>query len=159
MEKITLYRITVAGLLLLNLVLVAFLWFGRPNAGPPPFRAVERFDLSEEQSKQFFKSAGAHRATMRQVNGEQRDVLREYFKTLKVPANNTPIPVPPEVLRLEEQKVQATYDHFLAVKGLLNPEQRNEYPSFIDYVIERVVEKGQRKPPPQRSEKKSGPKD
>lgn len=159
MEKITLYKITIGGLLLLNLVLVAFLWFGRPNAGQPPFRADERFDLNQEQKVQFFKSVESHQTNLQRIGGEQRDMLRDYFKTLKTPTNNTSIPVPSGFLLLEGQKIEASYDHFLEVKGILNPEQLKEYPDFIEYVIKRVVEKSQKNSPPLRDGSPPMPKD
>jgi hypothetical protein len=153
MEKVTLYKISIGGLLLLNFVLVAFLWFGRPNPEQPPLRAVERFDLSQEQNDQFFKSVEAHQADLQRIREEQRGMLRDYFEALKVPTNNTSIPVPPEILGLERQKIQASYDHFLEVKGLLTPKQLAEYPDFIDYVIKRVIEKNQKNLPPRRKGK------
>ena len=141
MEKSTLYKITIGALVALNLVLVAFLWFGRPTPPLQPFHATERFELDDNQDKQFMASVKVHKLEMQRIDGEQRKILRDYFGTLKGPENSASTPVPPELLRLEEQKIQATYDHFLAVKGFLKPEQLGEYPAFIDFVIQRVVEK------------------
>ncbi|TXF86295.1 hypothetical protein FUA23_19440 [Neolewinella aurantiaca] len=150
MEKVTLYKFTIAGLLLLNLILVAFLWFGRPSAQFGPGTFEEPFGLNEQQKSEFFESVEKHKAITQQVNMNQREILKNYFGALKDPTVFTSQPVPPEIISLEEQKIQSTYDHFLAVKNILTPEQLSEYPGFIDHVIRQVLKRGQQKPKPGR---------
>ncbi len=146
MEKITLYKIAVGCLIVLNLILVAFLWFGRPKAQHPPFRASEQFEMDEAQNKLFRNSVDLHKEGMNRINREQRLLLAEYFNQLKEPASTSLPPLPKKVLELEEQKILATYRHFYEVKNMLTTEQLNEYPDFVDYVINRVIRKEERKP-------------
>ncbi len=148
MEKITLYKIAIAGLVVLNLVLVFFLWAGRPRSGQAHFRALESFGLTQDQRESFQKSVKAHQAILQQIETAQKPILKEYFESLKVTPTASALPVPTTVLELEEQKIQATYQHFLAVKDILNPDQLGEYPAFIDFVIRQVVERKEKRPPP-----------
>jgi hypothetical protein len=55
-----------------------------------------------------------------------------------------------EVLRLEQQKIVATYQHFEAVKGILRDDQRVGFEAFVNQALGRILLKSQENRPPPR---------
>ncbi|MEL7159741.1 MAG: hypothetical protein AAFN92_03210, partial [Bacteroidota bacterium] len=139
-------RVATLTLLLLNFVLLGFLFLGSkpPPKSPPSVRANERFDLDPEQHERFLQSADVHRAEMRRISAEQRQLLREYFGTLGLTTH--PTSLPERITELEAEKITGTYDHLLRVKQLLRPDQLKEFPRFMEHVQERILGKREKKP-------------
>ncbi|MDP5140489.1 MAG: hypothetical protein NWP83_08470, partial [Spirosomaceae bacterium] len=65
----------IAGLLLLNVTLLGFIWIKKPNAQPPTF-LEEKLNFSAEQKQQFEELKAEHRSSMESIKNEI-DVLKE----------------------------------------------------------------------------------
>ena len=93
--------------------------------------AVDRLGLDDKQHALFLASAKAHQENMRQINSQQREILQEYFQGLTSDNTTSTPKLPPEYLALNAEKVTTTYQHFLAVKELLRPEQAHLYTPWV----------------------------
>lgn len=151
MEKVTLYKTAIGGLLLLNLILVSFLWLGRPGAKRGNLQsAVEGFEMTKSQNEEFLTSVDLHQTTIRQLEEEQRELVRSYFDQLKSDTVANFEQPPAALLNLEQRKIGRTYRHFLDLKKILNPEQLEYYPTFLDSALRMILDKSKKKPPPRR---------
>lgn len=150
MDKLRVFQIATIGLLLLNIVLMAFIFFAPRPSGGPPLRAEQRFGFDKAQDEQFFNLAQAHQRQMRAANDQQTELLQAYFLQLTTDDADNPGPLPPGVATLEAEKINSTYQHFLDIKKMLRPEQQAAFPSFVNDALERILLKksrGQRPPP------------
>jgi Spy/CpxP family protein refolding chaperone len=150
MEKLKVYQITAGVLLLLNLVLLAFIFVPGLGRNGGPGNAIKALDMTGEQHDKFLTLAQAHSDGMREFNRDQRELLRQYFAPLATDAGKNPGPLPEGILRLEEEKIASTYQHLLEVKGILTPEQKEKFPNFVDQSLRRILggqnKRGPRKP-------------
>ena len=152
MDKLKVFQIATVGLLLLNIILMAFIFLARPprGGGKPP-RAAERLGLDEVQNDQFRELAKAHQRQMRTTNDRQTELLQAYFLQLTTDSAATPGPLPAGVATLEQEKINSTYQHFLEIKKILRPEQQAAFPGFIDNMLQRILlKKSKNRPPPPR---------
>lgn len=147
MEKLKVYQIAAAALLVLNTALLAFIILAPKGEGAgKQFRIIDQLEMTREQHEQFLASADAHRTNMESVNKRQRELLRDYFRTLPNAQADEPAALPAEVLRLEEEKITSTYQHLLEVKGFLTPGQMDNYPAFVDGAMQRILGRQQKRP-------------
>ena len=144
MTKLKVYQLTALGLLLLNLVLLAFIGFAPARADDAPRRAIDAIGLDAKQQEQFIAYAQAHQAQMREYNARQNDLLEAYFRQLTTAYAATPGPPPAAVQDIERQKIVSAYQHFLEVKELLRPEQEENFPAFVDAVLGQILLEQQR---------------
>jgi len=139
MEKLTVYKLAALLLLVLNLGLLAFLFFGphtSQGAGAPALKVLQ-FD--DQQHEAFKALAQVHRAEMRDLTDRQRALLREHFRQLSTDQAETPLPLPPDFAELEQEKIGSTYHHFIDVKKILRPEQREHFPQFVEQAVSRIL--------------------
>lgn len=150
MDKLRVFQIATIGLLLLNVVLLAFIFFAPRPGGGNPLRASERFGFDEAQNEQFLNLARTHQGKMREANDQQTELLQTYFLQLTTDSAESPGPLPAGVASLEADKINSTYQHFLDIKKMLRPEQQAAFPSFVRDALERILlkkDKNQRPPP------------
>lgn len=149
MDKLRVFQIATIGLLLLNVVLMAFIFFApRPGGGASPLGPREDLGLDEVQHERFLTLARAHQRQMRTANDRQTELLQAYFLQLNTDSADSPGPIPPEVAVLEREKITSTYQHLLDLKKMLRPEQQAEYPAFVDAALERILLRKSDVPPP-----------
>ncbi|TRX49026.1 periplasmic heavy metal sensor [Fulvivirga sp. M361] len=142
------YTIGFFVLLVVNAFL-AFLIIKRPPHPAAPRDAKDRIsqelNLSEEQKTLFFKMARAHGQQMREIRGEQRAVIKEYFSQLSnKPLGNAKEETLVQILALEEKKLKTTYAHFEELRAICTEDQLARYDEIINEMIYRLL--GQNRP-------------
>ncbi|MCP9236282.1 hypothetical protein [Lewinella sp. JB7] len=146
MNKLQAYRWATAGLLIVNLVLLAVVFFGPAPRGGPHASAREILGLDDDQHAEFLRLAGTHRQNMQALNDRQTQLLRTYLEQLAT-VSDVP-PVPGEVCSVETEKVRLTYRHLNDIKQLLTAEQMTAYPVFIEDILQRILLQQEKNPPP-----------
>lgn len=153
MDKLKFYRYSALGLLVLNLAIMAFFFLYRPMAGgpmgPPQPTHVE-LDFDEQQKEAFHDLVETHQAEMQRINRQQKELLAEYFNTLSESQMDSSVMVPQRYTDLEAEKISATYEHFLQVKALLNAEQQQKFPTFVERTLKNILGRGGNRPPNRR---------
>jgi hypothetical protein len=126
--------------LLLNSVLLGWLWFGarRPDfprhAHGPVGMATEILNLDLRQQKAFQESARRHHQRMVQINEER---VRLFFELPEnVAVDSLSAETEASLIRLEQQRWKATRRHFSEVKILLRPEQLPRFEDFCKAVLQ-----------------------
>ncbi len=139
MTQLKVYQLTALGLLVLNLALLAVIAFAPAHADDAPQRAIDTIGLDAEQHERFITYADAHQDQMREYNARQNELLEAYFRRLTTPSAADAGPPPAAVQDIERQKIVSTYEHFLEVKALLRPEQEEQFPAFVDAVLQQIL--------------------
>ncbi|MEL6989221.1 MAG: hypothetical protein AAGK97_15520 [Bacteroidota bacterium] len=150
MKQLQFYKYATIALLLLNLAMIAFFFLTKPKPikkeitfnGPH-----ELLSLDEEQEKAFLNLAKDHKAELKNINKNQQRLLSEYFKKL----NNNNVQTDSlmdQVIALEKNKIESTYQHFTDIKQILNPNQLDQYDKFVEAALSRILKTSSRTPPP-----------
>ncbi len=144
MKQLQFFKYATISLILLNVILLGFLLFKRP---PFPHKkdnnqknAKEYLNLSKEQNESFLKLANQHIQDMKDLNEQQRDLLKVYFEGLVYPNDNhTQDSILLKVQDVERTKIESTYQHFTDVKKLLDPDQHKGFEVFLNHAIDRIL--------------------
>lgn len=140
MNKLKVYQIATVGLLLLNVILLAFIIFApRPGGNGRPVRVMDHFGFDAAQDEKFQDLAETHKEQMRTANDQQAELLQQYFLQLTSDDAANPGPLPPGIGTLEQEKINSTYEHFLDIKKMLRPEQQAAFPSFVEAALDRIL--------------------
>ncbi len=160
MKENKFYKIAFVLMLLLNIVVLGYLFLskpkrpsfedGRPNRPANPIaigfeHASKTMNLDDSQLENFRKLVTKHKGEMKDINERQRDILKPLFKD----SNNTDSFSLEKLGNLEQEKVQLTLDHFKDIKKILREEQYEGFDSFKNTVSIRLLSDG-KKPPPRR---------
>ena len=125
----------VAGLLLINLSLVAFLALRKPMPPPggspdregPKKLIIDKLDFTAEQTAQYEQLIKQHQTEIRQLNDEISRTKNRLYRTL---AGDNQSPKDSLINRLGalQRQVETThYNHFLALKKLCTPSQQGNF--------------------------------
>ncbi len=156
MTQIKFYRLLVAGLLLLNILVLAFFLFNqsepRPERGPRAagFQAeVPRIlELDSAQQLTFSALAEQHNQQIAAINEEQQKLLLPYFESIadsSVDLENELVQT--RFQQLELEKLIVTRQHFIEVKNILNPPQYPLFDALMEKITDRVVGNRNKKRP------------
>ena len=155
MSKSSLYKFAAIGLLLLNLVLLAYLLFGGFNKhhAPPPGgmmnAAKKEMNLTNEQHEVFLKSAKKHQRDISRLEERQAALSHQYFLQEETSGPETQDSLLAQVATLEKEKIERTRQHFAEIKAMLKPAQVAGYEKFLQKVLGRIFKnKKQALPPP-----------
>lgn len=138
MTKTRMLTIAVAGLLLVNFGLLAFLVFSRPGnsfrgTGPrhgtegPKEIIIKKLDFNKEQVAAYEQLIDGHKANIQKLNDEVRNTKNKLYATL---ANDTALSADSLTNRLGTLQVQIEklhYDHFAAIAKLCGPDQKDKF--------------------------------
>lgn len=154
MNKTKLLLICVVGLVVLNLGLLAFLWFrpGHPHHGGGPGKfIVEELKFDEKQQAAFEKLKEQHRTHMDANISRFMHLNDELFALLgKDGVDSAAVKIISDSIAwLHGDMARITYDHFLQVRALCTPEQLKKFKEIIPEVGKRMRPPGP-PPPPQK---------
>lgn len=157
MNQLTFYKYAAGGLLLLNMVIISFFLFTKPNLplhGPPPSsfqkEVIDVLHLDAQQTNMFKALAKEHNQKITVLKEQQQTLLLPYFESLA----NTSIQIEKEDVlnqfqQLEKEKIEVTHQHFQEIKNLLNESQLPHFKDFLDKFIDRLILSDKNnKPPP-----------
>lgn len=146
MDKLKFYKIATGCLLLLNIGILAFFFFTKPDRKPPrgnlrfQNEAIRILDLNKDQEQQFLKLVEVHGQQILSKDNELKELLKSYFKALKndSPSNNEET-ILSRIQATEALKLKLTYQHFKEVKSLLKQDQLDRYKTFVDEAMNKVI--------------------
>lgn len=163
MKQLKFFKISLIALVLLNLAMMGYLFYGqnsKPSFQPPPHhpgpghqpfeRAIKSLDLDIEQEAQFRELVKEHHKTIGLIDDQQRELLTPYFESLvDTEQSISTDSLLSDIQVLEAQKIETTYNHFVDVKALLREDQFSDYEKFIQKAIHNLVMKPKkdRRPP------------
>lgn len=154
MEKSKLLTIAVLGLLLLNLGILAMIWFrpGPPH-GPgerPDAFLIRELSLNAEQVAKFQELKEAHHSAMVELQKKDRHLHDEFFQLLKgdTPDRSGAIALSDSMSAIRVQMEMLTFDHFAEVRKLCTPEQQKKFSEIIDDMFRRITRPPGGPPPP-----------
>lgn len=141
MEQLKFYKYATIILVVLNLSMIAFFFIIRPKGKPHKGRnVVEILKLDKTQDDTFLKYADTHKASMKELDEQQKALLKTYFQTL---TDTTNLTITDSLLMkvqiLEKQKIESTYEHLEEVRTILNEEQLPYYQEFMNNVYNRIL--------------------
>jgi len=162
MNQVKFYKLAIGGLLLLNLAVLAFFIITKPKphrGGPHHHHepsqhgfepeAITILDLDEEQISNFKNLANNHAHKMTSITENQQKLLLPYFESISDPVievdNDQTLNL---IQKLELEKIQATRQHLLDVKNLLNKDQQSRFNKFAEKIIAKILKQGKKKPLP-----------
>jgi Spy/CpxP family protein refolding chaperone len=157
-SKIKLLVGTTVLLIILNVIIVGFIWFGahaprplRDGRGPGPDRAeliIHELKLDETQRKQFEQLRDEHHHIIMAVNEKDRRTHQALFDLVKNGQDNTAASdsLINEIAENKKQIEQATYHHLAEVRKICTPEQQK----IFDDIIINLFRRGPDGPPPGR---------
>jgi len=162
MNQVKFYKLAIGGLLLLNLAVLAFFIITKPKphrGGPPHLQvpsqhgfeseAITILDLDKKQISKFKNLANNHAHKMTSITENQQKLLLPYFESI----SDRVIEVENDktlnlIQQLELEKIQATRQHLLDVKNLLNKDQQPRFNKFAEKIIDKILKQGKKKPIP-----------
>lgn len=156
MKTIKVYKIGLAAMVILNIVLVSLFVQDRPPrrpnraSSPVMARIIDQLQLDEKQQERFAEMAKTHQETLRRLQRMQKELVREYLAHLK----EVEIPEEAEnrlldqIQALEVKKVQLTYNHLNELKGICSPSQSQRFAALVDELSESLLSREKAPPPP-----------
>jgi hypothetical protein len=139
------YKIIIICLLLLNIGILSWIWFGAPSKHRHPERPdkiiVDRLKLDEQQQNQFESLRDEHHNQMMSIQGEDGRLHDALFALLK----KEPVDTIAEVVLLRQlqdndiKKDQVTFEHFRKLRAILKPEQKLLFDNFISELSRQIM--------------------
>ena len=151
------WKWTVAILFLLNIALLATIWF-KPSGekvremheGERPNEFIQRnLHFSREQLKVFDILRERHHDSVVILQREGEQLRRQYFENLQHPesADSTRLQVLSSAIGRNQQEIEiVTYRHFRQVRALCDDKQKLVFDNIITEVLKRMS--GHHGPPP-----------
>lgn len=148
MKKETLLIVLVALLVVLNLGTLGFLLLGNsrhPHPPRPDKLIIERLELSQEQIVAFEALKKEHRSGINALNQQSKVLYQSYFAILKQDQPNLAQADSIEQLlaQVQAQKDSVTFDHFIKLRALCQPQQKPLFDGLVDELGDILV----RQPP------------
>ncbi|MEM1323182.1 MAG: hypothetical protein AAGG75_23150 [Bacteroidota bacterium] len=145
------YKYAAIVLFVLNLLVLAFVFWG--PKGPPPMGpgqgAQEMLQLDDQQHEAFLKLAEVHSEAIKELEKEQRRLLRPYFNSLTDATAPSDLDALMQGVQLaERRKITLTYQHFQEIKLLLRPEQQPAFKGFMNHMLKILLLEQQQHPKP-----------
>ncbi|MEM6342991.1 MAG: hypothetical protein AAF927_03890 [Bacteroidota bacterium] len=150
MNQIKFYRLVIAGLLLLNILVLAFFLLiqsePRPDRAPRPAgfqtEVPRLLELDSTQQLTFDDLAEQHNQQVAAINLQQQELLLPFFESIadsSLDFDNELIQT--QFQQLELEKLVVTRQHFIDVKNILYPQQFPLFKDLMRKITDRVVGK------------------
>lgn len=137
MNKIKFLMVIVVGLCLVNIGLMAFIFFRQPPMpgdemhGPPGIQSedrprhliIKRLDFDEAQVRQYDTLIEAHRAAVRNLEDSIRTAKNQLYATLNENGAIAKNSLVAKLASLQQQMELVHYSHFEDIKKLCRPDQ------------------------------------
>lgn len=150
----TVWKWLIGGLVLCNLALIGVVWL-RPqpqtiyNQMSPeghdrrgPIRFDKELNLTKEQQARFDQMRKDQQQAIDSIKRQARMVRDSFFSTMSSPVQDTAslARLDAELGRYHSIIERKTYDHFRAVREILNDEQKKTFDKYIKDVLARLPE-------------------
>jgi protein CpxP len=159
MSKVTLLSIAIAGLIAVNLGLMAFLFFRKPPMeGPerpgmgmhpdgPKKIIIERLHFDPQQVAQYEQLIEQHRSAIRKLDQDIRDTKNNLYATLPDSLHAGRDSLQNRLGSLQREIETVHYQHFEAIRQLCHPDQL-AYFTDLTHDLARYFAPGKNGPPP-----------
>ena len=143
-------KIVIVLLILVNLGMMAFIWFNSPVSKPsdqPPFAPgflVKELELSGSQQKNYLGLRGNHRKILGQLQERDKILHTRFFDQLfsEVPDSKSVQALVDSITENRRKMEVLTFDHFMQVRQMLTPDQQKKFEEIFEEVLRMVL------PPP-----------
>jgi len=155
MSKLKLLTIAVIGLLMINLGIIAWLFFQKPAAPGrrpidgegPKLLIIDRLNFDMEQVAAYEVLIKAHQSAIRQTEDSIRIAKNQLYATLTATE-----PVGKDLLitklsDLQKQIEQIHYNHFTDIRKLCKPDQLDDFNRLTEDLA-HFFNQGKKRPPP-----------
>ena len=123
------YQYIIAGLILLNALLIAWQWFGGHRRPPRPEDILRKeLQLTDEQMNAYREMIREHRVLAEPIEKEIHDLKKQLFD-FDIDSSKQQI-----AERIGKQQIElemSLYDHFKKVRTLCNEEQKNKFDEVL----------------------------
>lgn len=156
MSKLKIWQTIIVILLLVNSVVLAFLWFKPREERLPPGGDVKSFlvkelDLNSEQEKQYEIFRKEHISSIQQLNRQTRELRDQFFSNVSKPVVDSALidSLSEQISGNEAGKEQITLYHFRKLRSILNDTQQKKFDNIIQDVLKMMGRpRGPGNPPP-----------
>ena len=159
MSKNKLLTIAVIGLMVVNLGILAYLFFGRSPqhaGGPPPPRGenvkyiiIQRLHFDDAQVAEYEKLVREHRRSVRELDKQIRNAKNNLYASLADGTSMNPDSLQARLGDFQRQMEITHYNHFMDIKNLCRPEQLG-YFNDLTKDLAKFFAPGKKLPPPAR---------
>ena len=157
MNKIKLLTYSVIGLLLLNVGIIGFLFFSKPNRNPegnhrrPKEFISEKLHFDANQNEKYESIIPIHKDKIDSLDAVNREIKSELYSQLKLPVVNTIVKDSIITLFLANQKriEEAHFKHFQDIKSICKASQLNDF-SALTQELGKMFSNQNSKPHPPR---------
>lgn len=140
MNKQNFFQVLTLLLVLINLVLLGFLFLDKTPTAATLLRTVqEEMELSEAQLKLFETSAQKHQRAIEALNSKQQVLIQTYFRASTNPPIAHTDSLEQQIQTIEREKLRLTRLHFVEVKNMLQPAQLAGFDRFTQKAINRIL--------------------
>ena len=132
MKKLNFYKYASLSLLVLNVLLLAFLFF-RPGPGHDPKRMIiHELDLSGDQVKEYEALIQDHRATVQALEKTLFDAKRSLYDQLEQTEDTAERDrLLDELSRLHRELEQAHFEHFSGLRAICTQDQLPQFRELL----------------------------
>jgi periplasmic protein CpxP/Spy len=133
MTKLKLLALSVIGLLIINLSIIAFLFLRKPphsqgDSRPfkriePKNRVIEILHFDNEQVVQYEELIVQHRKSMKKLNDLIREAKSNLYETLNEDSAESKDSLINELSALQRKIESVHYNHFIEIRKLCKPDQ------------------------------------
>lgn len=155
MKENRFYKIAFIAMFTLNLLVLSFMFFSKPQRiplrGNRPGRAAnfqhakKTMQLDDKQYEKFKDLAKQHGQKMISINKKQKSLLVPLFNQIEGNVDSLRMQ---KLGALEQEKIKVTLDHFQDIKSILREEQYDGFNSFKKKVSIILLSNGKKRPHP-----------
>lgn len=123
----------IVGLLISNLLLVAFVLMRKPphHSGPRDL-IIERLHFNEDQVKEYDELIRQHRMQIREKEHEIMDLKTQYYSFLKNSDQKSEDLLILEIGKVSIEKEKINFKHFQDIKKICHPDQLKNFNDLIN---------------------------
>ena len=156
MDKIKILTYSVIGLLLLNVGIIGFLFFSRPNRNPevnhrrPKEFISEKLHFDANQNEKYESIIPIYKDKIDSLDAINRNLKSELYSQLKLQVVNSAIKDSIINLFLANQKQieEAHFKHFQDIKNICNPSQLLDFNALTQELVKMFSNQNSKPHPP-----------
>jgi periplasmic protein CpxP/Spy len=156
MKSTRFYKIIIAILVVMNLVTLAFLWFGGSLLIPGPVRGkaseflISELKLTHDQVEEFGKLRSIHHEKMQTLQDRDRMMHDRFFGALFLtpPDTITAGILADSIAELRKQMDMLTFEHFRQLRLTLTELQKVKFQKVFNQALDRALPPLPPMPPP-----------
>ena len=133
-------------MLAINVALILFIVLSPPGlprrekARPMKDHIGNQLGFNDKQKETFEKMVKSHREQIREIEMEERVLIKAYFKNLTIEEQGVSSDsLLSKIMFLKGERTKSTFQHLEELKGLCTEEQLEKYDKVMQRVIPRLT--------------------